>query len=84
MGYVSDTTAPEEYGKIFSIDAKLEDDLEKIKNALIKLEGMLEVTTSSSEFIIKTSKIIEINIIETEVNNLGFHVISNSFFDLIN
>ena len=86
MNLLTENIIPGNYGKIFSTDAKEEQDLLKIKNAIEKLSGIKDVIFHMDkypvELTIHTNSLVHIDIIENEVKRFGFHAIPKGAFEL--
>jgi hypothetical protein len=86
MNLLSDNVIPGNHGKIFSTDAKSQEDLDKIFKVLKLINGVKDVILSAEkfpkEFTIHTSKMVEIKTIEDKVKRLGFHAIPKGLFQL--
>lgn len=80
MSFLSKIVIPGNYGKIFSTDAKKEQNLLKIKETLLGLNGIKEVIINQDifpyELEIHTSKVVKVKDIENAVKTVGFHVIA--------
>ena len=66
--------------------ASLEKELEKIKTAVLSIEGIIDMIVNFEvfpvEFTIHTSKIIKIDDVENKVKSVGYHAIPKSLFKL--
>lgn len=86
MSLLSENIIPGNHGKIFGTNAETAQDLEKIKNEILKLDGIEDVLLNNDifpkEFTVHTSKLIEIDTIEKKVNEAGFNSIAKSLFQL--
>lgn len=86
MSLLSDNIIPGEHGKIFATNAEKKEDLDRIFIALKKIDGIKDVILESQkfpkEFIIHTSKMVEIKAIEDAVIKLGFHALPKKLFSL--
>lgn len=86
MSLLSENIIPGNHGKIFGTNAKTAEDLEKIKNEILTIDGIVDILLNNDvfpkEFTIHTSKIIEVDAIEEKVNNVGFNAIPKSLFSL--
>ena len=85
MSYISEHVIPGNYGKIFGTDANKNEDLMRIKQHLLRIDGIKEVVindTYPKEFTVHTSKVVHISEIEKKVGALGFHAVPKRFFPL--
>lgn len=86
MSLLSDNVIPGNHGQVFGTDAKTEEEMNKIKAAILSIEGtedvLLNVEEFPREFTVQTSKIVSIASVEKAVNKVGFHAISKSLFSL--
>ncbi|KVV15490.1 heavy-metal-associated domain-containing protein [Flavobacterium sp. TMP13] len=86
MSLLSENIIPGNHGKIFGTNANTVEDLERIKNEILTLEGISEVILNNDifpkEFTIYTTKLIEVEAVEEKVNNVGFNAIPKSLFAL--
>lgn len=86
MSLLSENIIPGNHGKIFGTNANTLEDLERIKNEILTLEGISEVILNDDifpkEFTIYTTKLIEVEAVEEKVNNVGFNAIPKSLFAL--
>ncbi|WP_158837760.1 heavy-metal-associated domain-containing protein [Polaribacter sp. L3A8] len=86
MSLTSDNVIPGNHGKVFETNAKDSIDLESIKNKLLSLDGIKEVSLNSEifpiEFTVYTTKLIKIKEIEDTVKTIGFHAIPKTLFPL--
>lgn len=86
MSLMSEHIIPGNYGKIFSTNAEKLKDLEKIKHAILKIDGIktviLNMDVFPKEFTVHTSKLTHIDTIEDEVKRFGFHAIPKALFEL--
>ena len=79
MSLLTDNIIPGEHGKVFGTNANEEIELIEIKNSLLKVDGITEVSINNSifpkEFTVFTNKVISIENIEKVVKSIGFHAI---------
>ncbi|WP_027137309.1 heavy-metal-associated domain-containing protein [Gaetbulibacter saemankumensis] len=84
MSLISENIIPGDYGKSFVTDAKEDKDLERIKKAILRVEGIKDVEINygvyPKEFTVHTSKIVTLKAIENEINAIGFHAVVKSLF----
>jgi len=75
MSLLTENIIPGNHGKIFGTDASKDDEMERIKLRLLKIEGVKNVALIKGvfpkEFIIYTSKLISISSIQDEVKKNG-------------
>lgn len=86
MTLLSENVIPGNHGKVFGTNAKTDNDLEKIKTVLLKLNGVKDVVVENEkfpvEFIVHTSEMVRIEDIEQKVISVGFHAIPKTLFGL--
>ena len=85
MSILSENVIPGNHGKVFGTNAKEANDLRRIKENLLKIEGVKNVTFNNDfpvEFTVHTSKMVEIKEIEKMVKGIGFHAIPKGLFSL--
>ncbi|MGA8854276.1 MAG: heavy-metal-associated domain-containing protein [Christiangramia sp.] len=86
MSLLSENIIPGNHGKIFGTNASKDDEMERMKLRLQKIDGVKNVTIIKGvfprEFIIYTSKLISISTIQDEVKNMGLHAIPKGLFEL--
>ena len=85
MGILSENVIPGNHGKVFGTNAKEVKDLRRIKEHLLKINGIENVIFNDDfpvEFTVHTTKMVEIKEIENMVKGLGFHAISKGLFSL--
>lgn len=79
MSLFSENVVPGKPGKVFSSDAKYDDDIKAIKKLLLDHKGIKEVVIDydkfPKEFTICTDKIVAVDEIENLVKTIGFHLI---------
>lgn len=79
MSLLTDNIIPGEHGKVFGTNANEEIELIEIKNSLLKVNGITEVSINNSifpkEFTVFTNKVISIEDVERVVKSIGFHAI---------
>ena len=84
MSLLSDHIIPGDSGKVFATDASKEQDLKRIKRAILRVDGVADVLIVEevfpSEFIVHTEKLIKITDIENAVKPTGFHAIPKGVF----
>ncbi|MEZ4970659.1 MAG: heavy-metal-associated domain-containing protein [Flavobacteriaceae bacterium] len=85
MGILSENVIPGNHGKVFGTNAKEVNDIRRIKENLLKIEGVKNVIFNDDfpvEFTVYTTKMVEIKEIENMVKGLGFHAIPKGLFSL--
>ncbi len=86
MSFLSKNVIPGNHGKVFGTNAKTDNELEKIKSAVLSLDGVINMIINHDvfpiEFTIHTSKTVTVNAIEDKVKTTGFHAIPKSLFQL--
>jgi hypothetical protein len=86
MSLLSDNVIPSDHGKVFGTNAESDADLDKIKKAILRVEGvkdvMIDEHTFPREFTIHTNKIVEVKAIEDAVISVGFHITPKHMFGL--
>lgn len=86
MSLISENVIPGNHGTKFETDAKEDFQLEKIKTAIEKMEGvkdvMIDPKSYPKAFTVHTDKLVQIKDIENNVKAVGFHAIPKSIFAL--
>jgi hypothetical protein len=85
MSFLSENVIPGNHGKVFGTNAKEAKDLKRIKEHLLKIEGIKNVIFNDDfpvEFTVHTTRMVEIKEIENRVNGIGFHAIPKGLFSL--
>ena len=85
MSILSENIIPGNHGKVFGTNAKEANDLRRIKENLLKIEGVKNVIFNDDfpvEFTVHTTKMVEIKDIEKMVKGVGFHAIPKGLFSL--
>ena len=87
MSFLSENVIPGYYGKKFTTDAKHPEDLSKIEETLMQLEGVKDVIFESGSkptvFVIHTNKVVSVHDIEHSVKQLNLHAVpTGPFFPL--
>lgn len=86
MSFLSENIIPGNHGKVFGTNAKSKQEMEKIKSAILNIDGIVDVIINDDvfplEFTIHSSKIIKIDDIENVVIETGFHAIPKELFKL--
>ena len=78
MSFLSENIVPGDQGKVFGTNAKSRDDLQRIKNHLLTLEGVKDVEINSdtfpAEITIYTMQVVKVDDLQKRVMEVGFHV----------
>jgi hypothetical protein len=86
MSYLTKNIIPGDYGKVFSTDAQKEKDLIKIKKAILKIPGIVEVDINTNvfpaEITIHSKFVVSTETVENEVKRFGFHAIPKGVFEV--
>ena len=86
MSYLSENVIPGKKGKVFGTNAKREQDLERIKRAILSVEGVsavdIDPETFPIEIIVRTDHVVEVKDIENKVSFTGFHVKPKGFLEI--
>lgn len=86
MTLVTENIIPGNYGKVFETNATDHADLQKIKNAILKISGIKDViideTTFPKQITIHTTTIVKVKDVENAVKTTGFHALLKTFLDL--
>lgn len=84
MSFIEENVIPGNYGKKFTTDAKDLNEFKKIKNALLKLDGVTEVIFESHSdpiiFIVHTDKVVKVDAIQAKVKLLNLHAVPTGLF----
>lgn len=87
MSFLSEHVIPGNYGKRFTTDAIHPEELKKIEDSLMELDGVKDVVFENGSgptvFIIHTNKVVTVKEIEDSVKLLNLHAIpTGPFFPL--
>ncbi|MDL5512364.1 heavy-metal-associated domain-containing protein [Arenibacter sp. M-2] len=85
MSILSENVIPGNHGKVFGTNAKEANDLRRIRENLLKVEGVKNVVFNDDfpiEFTVHTTQMVEIKEVEKMVKSLGFHAIPKGLFSL--
>ena len=86
MDLLSENIIPGNHGKIFGTNAADDDEMEKVKLWLEKIDGVKNITIIKGvyprEFIVYTSKLLSIDTIEDAVKKLDLHAIPKGLFEI--
>ncbi len=84
MSFLSENVIPGNHGQVFGTNAKTEEELNRVKNAILSVDGikdiMIDMEIYPKEITVHTSKLVEIKEIEDRVQKVGFHVIPKGLF----
>lgn len=79
MSLLSDNVIPGNQGRVFGTNARKERDLERIREKVLELDGVREVTLDFEAFpkqiTVYTNKLVRVEKIEEKVISSGFHAI---------
>ncbi|KPM48724.1 heavy-metal-associated domain-containing protein [Jiulongibacter sediminis] len=86
MSIISDNVIPGNHGKTFETNAKTEEELDILKNAILEIEGIKDVMVSGNDFpteiTVHTSEMVSIEDIQHKAAKTTFHVIPKTLFSL--
>lgn len=86
MNLISENVIPGDHGKIFETNAKDLNDLELIKKAILRIEGISDVLLNNDvfprEITVLTTAFVEVIEVEGAVHEAGFHVLPKALFHL--
>ncbi len=86
MSILTENVIPGNHGRIFGTNASSDEEIEKIKSFLEKIDGVKGIVIVKGvfprEFIIHTTKLLSVVTIEDAVKRLGLHVIPKGWFKL--
>ncbi len=86
MSVLTENVIPGNHGRIFGTNASSDEEMEKIKSFLTKVDGVKDVVIVEGvfprEFIVHTTKLLSVVIIENEVKRLELHAIPKGWFHL--
>ncbi len=84
MSFLSENVIPGHHGKKFTTDAKNPEDLNKIQDALMQLEGIKDVIfekgSKPTVFVIHTHQVVSVHDIEHCVKDLNLHAVPTGPF----
>ncbi|GAB1445769.1 MAG: hypothetical protein KF860_08950 [Cyclobacteriaceae bacterium] len=87
MSIVSENIIPGGYGRIFGTDATTKTELNRIAEALRRVNGVKDVIVDYEifphEFTIHSNTVVKIEEIQNAAIQQGFHVIPKSLFKLL-
>jgi len=86
MSLLSDNVIPGNHGKVFGTNATDHENLEKIKDAILVIDGIKDVIIKEDvfprELTVHTTQLVSIKDIEDAVIKVGFHTIPKHHFPL--
>ncbi len=86
MSVLTENIIPGNHGRIFGTNASSDEEMEKIKNFLSKVDGVKDVVIVEGvfprEFIVHTTRLLSVVIIEDAVKRLALHAIPKGWFHL--
>ena len=86
MSLFSENVIPGYHGKIFATNAEYVSDLQRIKNEVMSIEGVKDVTYDSDvfprEFTVHTTKMVSVKDVEDAVIALGFHTVPKGLLEI--
>lgn len=86
MSLLTENIIPGNHGKIFGTNAQTDHDMELIMKMINEVDGVKNVVIISGvfprEFIVYTSKLVEIIAIEDAVKRTGLHAIPKGLFEM--
>lgn len=86
MNIISENVIPGEHGKIFETNATSLNDLEQIKKAVLRIEGISDVLLNNDsyprELTVLTTDFVTIKEVEEAADQAGFHVLPKTLFHL--
>ncbi len=86
MSVLTENVIPGNHGRIFGTNASSDEEMEKIKSFLTKVDGVKDVVIVEGvfprEFIVHTTKLLSVGIIEDAVKRLELHAIPKGWFHL--
>ncbi|MGO3182712.1 MAG: heavy-metal-associated domain-containing protein [Aequorivita sp.] len=86
MNLLSENVIPGDHGKIFETNAESQGDLEQIKKAVLRIEGIKDVLLNDEifprEITVLTTSFVNIEEVELAAHKAGFHVLPKALFHL--
>ena len=84
MSLLSEHIIPGDSGKVFTTNAFKANDLKRIKQSVLRVDGVIDVSIVEEvfprEFIIRTDKLVAVTDIENAAKRLKFHLIPKGIF----
>lgn len=86
MNLFTESVIPGDHGKAFETDAKDEAQLTKLKDNLLKLDGVKDIIIDEDKFpkeiTVHTDAIVKVKKIQDTVTACGFHAVPKTTFPL--
>lgn len=86
MNIISENVIPGDHGKIFETNAESQSDLEQIKKAVIRIEGVKDILLNNEiyprEITVLTSAFVDVEAVAQAAHEEGFHVLPKTLFHL--
>lgn len=86
MSLLTQNVIPGNHGKIFGTNASTDHEMEQIKQMVQEVDGVKKVVIITGvfprEFIVYTTKLVDIVTVENAVNRTGLHAIPKGLFGL--
>ena len=86
MNLLSENVIPGDHGKIFETNAENQSDLEQIKKAILRIEGISDVILNNEiyprEITVLTTDFVNITEVAEAADEAGFHILPKSLFHL--
>ena len=86
MSLISENVIPGDHGKIFETNAENQSDLDQIKKAILRIEGVSEVLLDNDiyprEITVLTSTFVSVEEVAQAADEEGFHVLPKTLFHL--
>lgn len=86
MSLISENVIPGNHGKVFIIDINDRHEFEKVKEKILKIEGIRDVLYDDQSFphemTIHSQKLVNIKDIQDVVRDKGYHAVPASLFEL--
>ncbi len=87
MSLLTENVIPGNHGRIFGTNATTDKDIERIKAAIEKVDGVKDVVLVKEvfprELIVHTTKLVSVAAIENEVKKTGLHCIPKGIFPVL-
>ncbi|WP_281764255.1 heavy-metal-associated domain-containing protein [Neptunitalea lumnitzerae] len=82
MSFIDDIVIPGDKGRTFMTSVSDPEELSKLKNAVLKVNGVTDVSINTevfpTEVHVIADVVVDVESIENEVNGLGFHLLPKS------
>lgn len=86
MSLISENVIPGDHGKIFETNAENQNDLEQIKKAVLRIEGISDVLLNNDvyprEITVLTTSFVNVEEVAQAADQAGFHVLPKALFHL--